>query len=744
MPVLDTCGGWRVLGGVRRQAGKIIAFVIRPQYARAVSSVGSVRKASLPPPDAQVQVVGAEVGGYVLGELLTQGGMASVYLGKRVAPGGFEKAVVFKRLRPELASQPALLALFLREASLSAGLEHPSIVRTLDLAKLDGSYYLVMEYVRGGDLRLLLRRARRRGQRFSAAAALRIGRELLTALEYAHSRCTADGWPLGLSHRDVSPANILLSAEGEVKLSDFGIAQASSEEGLGDFAGVRLRGKVGYMSPEQACGAPVDGRSDLFALAVVLYEVLTGKRLFIGQPGQPLTEIYQAAIVPPSQLCPELPAAADAVLAKALCIDKEGRYQSAREFYDALLTLTRQHDLWLDHVGFAEQLREVCGPDASSWRVLDERTGTAIIPSLESDYGSEDDSGVEDSRDYSRELTATAARAPLSSPDETFVGSEDPHQDTAMAGEGQPRSDGGPRSASGRLAPVGEPLSDHETVPWPTVPDKELLPPLGLSPDYTVPLPASALVAVDEPLPPRLPVSAAPAKDPGASSGSAFAPVRSAARPAIRVIEHAPPAIDLDAVTSPAELVETTAPLTKASLTPPAEVTRATLAPPAEFTQATLAPPNAFTQATLASPDEFTQATLAPLNAFTQATLAPPNEFTQATLAPPAEFTQATLAPSNEFTQATLAPLGALGEETPPALNISQGALLPVPAVTTHPMPRMTWLRRLRESARPLFTRAGGGPGLTLWLLVLAGLGFTLWLVGAQAWSWVAARLQAP
>ena len=664
-----------------------------------MSSVGSVRKVPPPPPDAQVQVVGEEVGGYVLGELLTQGGMASVYLGKRVAPGGFEKTVVFKRLRPELASQPALLALFLREASLSAALEHPSIVRTVDLAKLDGSYYLVMEYVRGGDLRLLLRRARRRGQRFSAAAALHIGRELLLALEYAHSRCTADGWPLGLSHRDVSPANILISAEGEVKLSDFGIAQASAEEGLGDIAGVRLRGKVGYMSPEQACGAQVDSRSDLFALSAVLYEVLTGKRLFIGQPGQPLVEIYQAAIVPPSQLCPELPAACDAVLSRALAARKEDRYQTAHAFYEALLDITRQHNLWLDHAGFAEHLRDICGPDASTWRVLEERTGTAIIPSLgESDEDGDSDSGMHGDGDReaggARNAADGAGAGDKAGARENSSGRSgvvvvvsehsgvvDVASDCSgvdvvsehsgvvdVVGErgGAGVSDGeqeGFNKGLGRrlstLASAGEPLSDHViTVPWPTVPDQELLPASGRSPDDTMPLPSAELTAVDEPLRRRPPASPAPAKDAASSSGSAILPVRSPARPAARVIEHAlPPSgslgIDLDAVTSPARLVDPTVPLTKA--------------------------------------------TLPPLN----------------------------------------------DETVPPALNTAQvGLLSPLSASATNPMHRLPRLARWQARGRELFVRTGGWTGLPFLFLVLCGLAFTLWMAGAQVWSFVWTRLQ--
>ena len=455
----------------------------------------------------------------MIGRLLTQGGMASVYLGQRVAPGGFAKTVVLKRLRPELAQKPPLLALFLREASLAATLEHPSIVRTLDLAKLGGDYYLVMEYVSGGDLRLILRRARRRGQRFSAAAALYLGRELLSALDYAHSRCAPDGQPLNLCHRDVSPANILLSTQGEVKLSDFGIAQASAA--LESAGGIRLRGKIGYMSPEQAQGGTVDTRTDLFALSAVLYEVLTGKRLFIGQLGQPVAEIYDAAIVPPSKLCPNLPADFDAVLGKALAHRPEDRFKSASEFYTALRELTRAHNLWLGRLGLAEHLRELCGPDPETWSSLEERTGTAIIPSI-GDFAELAEDGAGD---------------------------------------------------SGEPEPIAEQLFDHVTVPWPTVPVKELQPPSVLSTDDTAPLPGAALVdvATAAAAPAALSKKSELATEPAgrailaAASSSVSTPGQSS-DPTVGLTRALGAGIDFDAVTSPAPLVEPTLAIPEATL----------------------------------------------------------------------------------------------------------------------------------------------------------------------------------
>src|SRR4051794_22202661 len=204
--------------------------------------------------------------------------MGAIYLGKKLGVDGFEKEVVLKQLLPEFTREPKFIDMFLREARLSASLDHANIVRTVDLVNAGEDYFMVMEYVRGGDLRTLLKRARRRHQQFSPQAGVYIAHEILEALGYAHSKAGGDGRNINLIHRDVSPSNILLSGAGEVKLTDFGIAKASTHSSIF----YKVKGKVGYMSPEQARGEVVDRRTDLFSLGVVLYEVLVGERLFVG------------------------------------------------------------------------------------------------------------------------------------------------------------------------------------------------------------------------------------------------------------------------------------------------------------------------------------------------------------------------------------------------------------------------------------------------------------------------------
>lgn len=339
-----------------------------------MSSVGTAH--DLTPPVTNLHL--PEPARYIVGEPLAQGGMSQLFAGKRIAAAGVERPVVLKRLLPDLAQSSEARALFLREAALMARLDHPAIVRMLDLADIDGTLFLVLESVRGGDLRLLLRRVRRRGRRFSTAAALYLGRELCSALDYAHRLALPDGRTLGLVHRDVSPANILLSVEGEVKLSDFGIAEGDPALG----AAPRARGQVGYMSPEQARGDVVDARSDLFSLAAVLYEIVTNRRLFVGQVGQSQAEIYGEPIVPPSRISGDLPRDMDALLLHALALSQNDRPSSARALYEELLEVSKRQGLWMDRAELSAELRELCGPDPAQWATLEERTATALISPL--------------------------------------------------------------------------------------------------------------------------------------------------------------------------------------------------------------------------------------------------------------------------------------------------------------------------------------------------------------------------
>ena len=315
-------------------------------------------------------------------EYLSEGGMGAIYIGKKLGAGGFEKAVVLKQLLPEYTQQEEFIELFLREAKLSATLDHANIIHTIDLVTAGQDYFIVMEYLAGGDLRSLLRRAKRRGKRFSPSAALFVAREVLAALAYAHAKRDFNGEPLKLIHRDVSPSNLLVSFDGEVKLTDFGIAKAATHTSLF----YRVKGKIGYMSPEQAKSEPMDHRSDLYSAAVCMYEMLTGERLFIS--ASMLTsaeEIYSQPIPMVSRKLPGVPSDIDFILQKALSIDPAERYQTAGQLNEALTRCAHRHGLLMSSSELADELVTVCGP-TETWRDDDDndqddgpRPGTALI-----------------------------------------------------------------------------------------------------------------------------------------------------------------------------------------------------------------------------------------------------------------------------------------------------------------------------------------------------------------------------
>ncbi len=350
---------------------------------------------------------GAPIDRYVVLKYLAEGGMGAIYLGKKLGAGGFEKEVVLKQLLPEFTSQPEFIDLFLREARLSATLDHANIIHTIDLVTAGDEYFIVMEYLDGGDLRGLLKRAKRAKRLFSAAAGVYIAREVLSALAYAHNKIGPHGKPLNLIHRDVSPSNILISRNGEVKLSDFGIAKASTHNSVF----YRVKGKVGYMSPEQARNEPLDHRSDLYSLAVCIYEVITGERLFVSAGlTTSAEEIYDQPIEPLGSKVPGLPPELDEVMMRALAMSPDDRYQSAGEFQEALLRCAHRCGLMMSTPELADHLRDVCGRP-EHWRQLDGGTeeaglghpgGTEIyeeidgteqlqLSDIEFDFGDEDE-----------------------------------------------------------------------------------------------------------------------------------------------------------------------------------------------------------------------------------------------------------------------------------------------------------------------------------------------------------------
>jgi serine/threonine protein kinase len=309
---------------------------------------------------------------YRIERYLAEGGMGAIYVGKKIGPGGFEKEVVLKQLLPEFTSRPEFRDLFFREAKISATLDHQNIVRTFDLVNSNDRLFIVMEYVRGADLRTIAWRARRR-KPLSVPAILHVALEILAGLAYAHSRRSPSGEPLGIIHRDLSPSNILCSGEGEVKLSDFGIAKAVTYSSVF----YRVRGKVGYMSPEMARNQPIDARSDLFSLGVSIYETLIGERIYTGDLNTPPDKIYAQVIPRLEAKCPGLPPELQTVLDRALAIDRNDRFPNAESFATALRQVAIDHHLLYSAPELATELREIMGSSPEHW-LSDQRDVSGI------------------------------------------------------------------------------------------------------------------------------------------------------------------------------------------------------------------------------------------------------------------------------------------------------------------------------------------------------------------------------
>ena len=272
----------------------------------------------------------SDYGHYQLLEPIAAGGMAEVFRAKRKGVEGFEKVVAVKRILSHLSMNQEFVDMFVAEAKMVAGLSHPNIVQIFDLGKIGDSYYIAMEFVDGRDLRSILTETRRRGLDFGVDLSALVAAKVCSGLEYAHRYRDSEGNELRIVHRDVSPQNILISLEGEIKLTDFGIAKAAVKASHTDSGS--LRGKLLYMSPEQAWGKSLDKRSDIFSLGAVLFEVLTGHSLFAGGSEMGILErVRKTEIVPPSSLNPAVPIELKAVLTRALQKDPDKRYQDASE-----------------------------------------------------------------------------------------------------------------------------------------------------------------------------------------------------------------------------------------------------------------------------------------------------------------------------------------------------------------------------------------------------------------------------
>ena len=335
-------------------------------------------------PREAMEPAGQKFGQYTLLERIAVGGMAEVWKARMRGVEGFQKTVAIKKILPHMTDNADFVSMFIDEAKLAAQLSHPNIVHIYDLGKIGSDFYIAMEYVEGKDLRSLLNAARQRGVPLPLGLALLIGVRVASALDYAHRKRDFEGREMALVHRDVSPQNVLISFDGDVKLCDFGIAKAVSKAGQTQMGA--LKGKLQYMSPEQARGNLVDARSDIFSLATVLFEMLTGQRLFDGDSEMSVLEaVRQVKVRPPRQVDPAIPREIDDLVMHALAGRPEDRFQTAGELEQRLEALMYALKPSPSHSDLAAYVRRVLEPVPAGVRA--DRAPTAAGDSAGAGFG---------------------------------------------------------------------------------------------------------------------------------------------------------------------------------------------------------------------------------------------------------------------------------------------------------------------------------------------------------------------
>jgi serine/threonine protein kinase len=304
-------------------------------------------------------------GRYALLEQIGSGGMAEIHRAKTFGAAGFEKEYAIKLIIPSLVDDTEFVDMFINEAKIVVNLYHANIVQVFDLGEIDDQYYIAMEYVHGKDLLDILARCAKRGVQIPLNMVLFVTMEMLKGLNFAHQAKDPYGEDLNIIHRDISPSNIMISYAGDVKVGDFGVAKAAIQRSLSD--NDTLKGKVGYMSPEQVMGEPIDHRSDIFSAGIVLFEALSMSRLFVGDSDlDVMLKVRDADIEEAFDRIESVPDELKSIVRRALRKDPDERYQTAGDFYQALVDFTYQRDIKvtgndlsnLMHKLFAEEIEE--------------------------------------------------------------------------------------------------------------------------------------------------------------------------------------------------------------------------------------------------------------------------------------------------------------------------------------------------------------------------------------------------
>ena len=461
--------------------------------------------------------------------------MADIFLAKSVNEAGIERYVVLKRVLAERSKDTHFAEMFLDEARLAAQLQHPNIAQVHDIGKLGGSYFYTMEYVHGEDVRVILYTLQQKQRQLPVNLALHIASSALSGLHHAHTRQTADGTPLEVVHRDVTPSNLMVSFEGAVKLLDFGVAKAA-QRSTESRAGT-IKGKIAYLSPEQCKSTVIDRRSDIYSLGIVLHEMLTGRRLYKRDTDfNTMYAITMEEVTPPSAHREGISPALDRIVLTALSKDPATRYQSADVMVEAIEGLVAEERHVMSVSSMARFMRELFGERPAPWLspFIDEPTtitvteesiagidvmATTVIGPPPTDAIDE----PSDSLEAKLEAAPVLRRTEIS--DESIRALPLPAPAPAPA---PPPPDPAPRPLPG-VAPIAAPRPLPGVAPFP--------PPVEAPPAPALPLPPPD--PTPTPTPPPVVVAASPVEDlevPSLKSGPSSLVISGAVAAAIIVI----------------------------------------------------------------------------------------------------------------------------------------------------------------------------------------------------------------
>ena len=450
------------------------------------------------------------LGSFEIVRRLARGGMAEIFLARTSGPSGFEKLVVLKKILPKYAGKPKFVQLFLDEARLAATLDHPHIAQVYDIGMSDGSYFFTMEYLHGQDMRAILHRTWRTGERFPIEHAVQVARHVASALHFAHDKQGPDGVSLGIVHRDVSPSNVIVTYDGATKLLDFGVAKTTART-VRTRTGA-LKGKIAYMSPEQARGAPIDRRSDIFSLGIVLWEMVTTQRLYRGENDlATLQLIINQPPRPPSQVRPEIPAELERIVLRALAQDPDQRYATAEQLVTDLDELAREHKLKQSSNALSATVSQLFAIELGAWRearaagvALAEHlhdAGDMTTPVSESDFldfevglEDDDDEELDELDEVSDDVSGQSAAAP---PAEIVA-------EPVSRGHARPRT---ARPPSHARAPSQAEVRRPTPTPTPTPPSPEARRPTPTPPAASITAQTAPFTRPAPPILPSLPTT---------------------------------------------------------------------------------------------------------------------------------------------------------------------------------------------------------------------------------------------